>query len=321
MGDWLNKQAMAALGVELLGKVFSLAIILLLALVAATFVRRLASRTVGMAVERVRGRGGPNVEELVKRYETLGAVAMKAAVLVVWVIAGFMALSQLRIDIAPILASAGVVGIAIGFGAQALVKDVLSGLFIIIENQYGKGDVVKVADISGLVEDVNLRRTVLRDLDGTVHHVPNGEIRVASNLTREWSRVNMNVSVAYGEDLDRVMAVIDRVGQELANDRVYGPLIVEVPKALRVDAFEDSGVAIKILGVTKPTKQWDVMGELRRRLKREFDQERIEIPFPHRVLLLREEREGPAVGLSQQMTASFDHPLADTATPQARETH
>jgi small conductance mechanosensitive channel len=167
------------------------------------------------------------------------------------------------------------------------VKDILAGLFILMENQYGKGDVVNLAGIGGLVEDVNLRRTLLRDLDGTVHSIPNGEVRVASNLTRDWSRVNINVSVAYGSDIDRVFAVINRVGEELAADANFGPLIVEAPKALRVDAFEDSGVAVKILGVTKPIKQWDVMGELRKRLHRAFEEEGIEIPYPHRVLVNR----------------------------------
>ena len=306
MGDWLNQRVLENLGIELLGKAFALAVILALALVACAFARRLGAQTVRVAVERARKRQEANVDELVQRYETLGSVATRAATAIVWTIAGFMALSKLGMDIAPVLASAGVVGIAIGFGAQTLVKDVISGLFVILENQYGKGDVVKIAGIAGSVEDINLRRTVLRDLDGAVHHVPNGEIRVASNLTREWSRVNLNVSVAYGEDLDRVMRVIDRVGAELAADPEYAPLIVEAPKALRVDAFEDSGVAIKILGTTRPTKQWQVMGELRRRLKRAFDEEGIEIPFPHRVLLLRGEKERPSAPLPDQIAASFE---------------
>ncbi|MCL4465233.1 MAG: mechanosensitive ion channel family protein [Chloroflexi bacterium] len=306
MADLPNQQAVTALGIELLGQAFGLVVIVVLAAVACAFVRRLARRSVRLAVERVRSRQEPHVEELAKRYETLGMVALKAGIAIIWTIAGFMALSQLNIDIAPILASAGVVGVAVGFGAQTLVRDLIAGLFIILENQYGKGDVVKVADVSGLVEEVNLRRTVLRDLDGTVHHVPNGEVRVASNLTREWSRVNMNVSVAYGEDLDRVMAVIDRLGEELAADPVYGPFIVEAPKALRVDAFEDSGIAIKILGVTKPVKQWEIMGELRRRLKRAFDEEGIEFAFAQRLVYMRGEKEGARVSPPAGVAASSD---------------
>ena len=195
--------------------------------------------------------------------------------------AAFMVLSELEIEIAPILAGVGVAGLAIGFGAQSLVKDLLAGLFIIMENQYRVGDVVKIADVAGLVEDINLRRTVLRDLDGIVHVVPNGEIRVASNFTKEWSRVNLNVSVAYGEDLDRVIPVINRVGKELAEDPEWAPLILKPPQVLRVDNLGESGVDIKILGDTKPIRQWDVMGELRKRLKKAFDEEGIEIPWPH----------------------------------------
>ncbi|MBI2852792.1 MAG: mechanosensitive ion channel family protein [Chloroflexi bacterium] len=220
-------------------------------------------------------------EEVNKRTQTLSRVLVNAAQVAIIVSAFFMVLSELNINIAPVLAGVGVAGIAIGFGAQSLVKDLVAGLFIIMESQYRVGDVVRIADIAGLVEDINLRRTVLRDLDGIVHIVPNGEIRVASNFTKEWSRVNMNVSVAYGEDLDRVMAVINRVGKELAEDPTWAPLIMTPPRALRVDKLGDSGIEIKILGETKPIRQWDVMGELRLRLKKAFDKEGIEIPWPH----------------------------------------
>ncbi|MGD0765189.1 MAG: mechanosensitive ion channel family protein, partial [Dehalococcoidia bacterium] len=142
---------------------------------------------------------------------------------------------------------------------------------------YGIGDIVAVAGVTGRVEEVNLRRTVLRDLDGTVHSVPNSEIRVASNYTREWSGVNMNVTVAYEADIDRVTEVIDRVGRELAAERPYKSLITEAPHVVRVDAFKDSGVSLKVLGVTKPMRQWEVMGELRKRLKKAFDAEHIEM--------------------------------------------
>jgi small conductance mechanosensitive channel len=180
-----------------------------------------------------------------------------------------------------VVAGFGIAGIAIGFGAQSVVKDLIAGLFILLENQYSVGDVVRIADISGLVEEINLRRTILRDLDGVVHVVPNGEIRVASNFTQEWSRVNMNVSVGYGEDLDHVIEVLNRIGKEMAAEPYWGELIIGAPQVLRVDAFEDSGIAIKILGETKPIRQWDVMGELRLRIKKVFDEEGIEIPWPH----------------------------------------
>jgi small conductance mechanosensitive channel len=193
----------------------------------------------------------------------------------------FMMLSEIGLNISPIIAGVGVIGIAIGFGAQSLVKDLIAGLFIIMENQYRKGDVVKIADTSGLVEEINLRRTLLRDLDGIVHSVPNGEIRVASNYTKGWSRVNMNISVSYDTDLTRAIEVINRVGKELAEDPDWMGAILTPPRALRVDNLGDSGIDIKILGETKPIRQWDVMGELRLRLKNAFDKEGIEIPYPH----------------------------------------
>ncbi|MBI2906988.1 MAG: mechanosensitive ion channel family protein [Chloroflexi bacterium] len=227
-------------------------------------------------------------EEIAKRSATLCHFTIRIGAIAISLAAAFMALSVLELDIAPVLAGVGIVGIAVGFGAQSLVKDIMSGVFILVENQFRKGDVVKVAGVSGLVEEVGLRRTVLRDLDGTVHTIPNGEIRVASNLTRGWSQVNMNVTVAYKEDLDRVIEVIDRVGRELATDKEYAPLVLEAPHVLRVDEFQESGIAIKVLGKTRPIKQWEVMGELRRRLKKAFDEEGIEIPFPHRVVIKRE---------------------------------
>ena len=203
-------------------------------------------------------------------------------VLVVWAL--FTILPELGVNVTPMLASVGIAGIALGFGAQSLVKDVLTGLFILVENQYSKGDVVTVAGISGQVEEVGLRRTVLRDLDGVVHHVPNSQIAVASNLTQEWSRVNLNVSVAYGEDLDRVFEVINRVGRELAADAEFGPLILKAPQVLRVEAFGESGIAIKVLGDTEPIRQWEVMGELRKRLIRAFLEEGVRVPFPPHVV-------------------------------------
>jgi len=216
-----------------------------------------------------------------KRTDTLSNVFIQAGMISVGIIAIFMIISELGINIAPALAGLGIAGIAIGFGAQSLVKDIFNGVLILLENQYGIGDVVKTAGIVGLVTDVTLRRTVLRDLDGIVHSIPNSEIAVASNYTKEWARVNMNISVSYGEDLDHVIQVINKVGKEMAEDPDWAPRILKVPKVLRVDEFGDSGIVIKILGETKPLAQWDVMGELRLRLKKVFDKESIEIPWPH----------------------------------------
>jgi len=257
-------------------------LILALALVADLILRLVVPRVIRPTVAR-QMRGKP-AEEIEQRSHTIVAVLRGSGrfVLVVWAL--FTILPELGVNITPMLASVGIAGIAVGFGAQSLVKDVLTGLFILVENQYSKGDVVTVAGISGQVEEVGLRRTVLRDLDGVVHHVPNSQIAVASNLTQEWSRVNLNVSVAYGEDLDRVFEVINCVGRELAADAEFGPLILKPPQVLRVEAFGESGIAIKVLGDTEPMRQWEVLGELRKRLIRAFVEEGVRVPFPPHVI-------------------------------------
>jgi small-conductance mechanosensitive channel len=219
--------------------------------------------------------------ELVKRSQTLSKIVISTVGAIIFTVAVLMVLDETGRDITPLLAGAGIAGIAIGFGAQSLVKDVLNGLFIILEDQYRKGDVVKIADISGLVEDLSLRRTVLRDMDGNVHTIPNGQVVTASNYTKEWSRVNFDVPVPYYEDIDRVMLVINRIGAELAEDPDFKPMIISPPKALRVSDLNDKGVMIKVFGETKPLKQWDVAGEMRKRIKSTFDKENIAIPWAY----------------------------------------
>jgi small-conductance mechanosensitive channel len=216
-----------------------------------------------------------------KRTNTLVSVFRGVGRIFIVVVAIIMVLDEVGIPIAPVLAGFGIAGVAIGFGAQYLIRDLIAGVFIILENQYRVGDVVNVAGIGGLVEEITLRKTVLRDLDGIVHHVPNGEIKTASNYTRNFSRVNLNISVGYGTDLDQAISVINRVGKELAEDEKWRKIIKSAPQVLRVDNLGDSGIDIKILGDVEPIRQWDVMGELRLRLKRTFDAEGIEIPWPH----------------------------------------
>ena len=228
--------------------------------------------------QRMKGKLG---EEIKKRSNTLSSVLIKTSLTIIVIFALFTILPEFGINITAMLAGLGVIGIAVGFGAQTLIKDYLSGLFIILEDPYDVGDVVRVGGIAGLVEEIGLRRTILRDLDGIVHSVPNSEIKTASNFTKGYSRVNLNISVAYGEDLDRVINVINRVCKEMAEDPKWKADFVTTPQVLRVDNLGDSGIDIKILGDTKPIRQWDVMGELRLRLKRTFDAEGIEIPWPH----------------------------------------
>jgi moderate conductance mechanosensitive channel len=220
-------------------------------------------------------------EGMEKRTNTLLSVFKGVGRVFIVVVAVMMILSEVGVPIAPVLAGFGIAGIAIGFGAQYLIRDIISGIFIILENQYRVGDVARVADISGVVEEVTLRKTVLRDLDGIVHHVPNGEIRVASNFTRHFARVNLDVSVSYDTDLDHAISVINRVGQELAEDENWRQVIKSPPQALRVNNLGDSGIDIKIVGEVRPMQQWAVMGQLRLRLKKAFDAEGIEIPWPH----------------------------------------
>ena len=239
------------------------------------FVPLLVKRAVARQMKR-RPKG-----EIKKRCETLSSVFVKTGIVIIAIFAIFTILPEFGVNIAAALAGLGIVGIAIGFGAQSLIKDLIAGIFILLENQYRIGDWVKVAGIAGPVEEMGLRRTILRDFDGTVHSIPNSEIKTASNFTKRYSRVNLNISVAYGEDLDHVIEVINRVCQEMAEDPKWKADFVTTPKVLRVDNLGDSGIDIKILGDTKPSRQWDVMGELRLRIKRTFDSEGIEIPWPH----------------------------------------
>lgn len=219
--------------------------------------------------------------ELKKRIDTLDGLGSHAIQFFIVVIVVLMVLGQLGIDIGPAVAGLGVVGIAVGFGAQSLVRDYLNGALILIENQFGKGDVVRIASVAGTVEDFTLRRTTLRDLDGIVHTVPNGEITVASNMTRVWARINEDVMVAYGSDMDLVISVVDQVGREMADDPLWARRVLEAPRVDRISALADSGVTIKILGTVRAQDQWAAAGDLRKRLLVAFDLHGIEIPFPH----------------------------------------
>src|SRR3990172_103140 len=205
--------------------------------------------------------------ELEKRVDTLSDVVFRTVLAVTLLVTGLTLLSNAGFDITPVLAGAGVIGLAVGLGAQSLIRDALNGLFILLENQYARGDVVTLAGVNGFVEDVNLRRTLLRDQAGTLHSIPTSAVAVASNHTKRWSRVHMNVGVALSEDVQRVMALIDRVGGEIAADSRYAPLVESPPRALWIDGMGAGAVLIKVLGDTRPGAQWEVAGELRRRVQ------------------------------------------------------
>jgi moderate conductance mechanosensitive channel len=223
--------------------------------------------------------------ELKRRQDTIevfGSNALQALVVVVgaiWVLRG------VGLDVGPAIAGLGIVGIAVGFGAQSLVRDYFNGALILIENQFSKGDVVSIAGVTGTVEDFSLRRTTLRDLDGVVHTVPNGQIAVTSNRTRTWARINQDVTVAYGTDVDRAIDVVDHVGEDMTADPLWKPRILERPRVERVEALAEYGITLKILGSVRAGEQWSVGGELRKRLLSAFHSNGIEIPSPRRVII------------------------------------
>jgi len=217
-----------------------------------------------------------------KRSQTLARLITTTAAIGLGTLAVFLVLGQLQIHITAALAGLGVMGVAVGFGAQYLIRDLIAGFFVLFENQYNVGDVIRVGNIAGIVEEISIRRTILRDLDGARHVIPNGETRIVSNLTQEWSRAHINISVAYKEDLDRVMALMRKTWEAMAEDPNWGHFMLsKTPSLLRVDEFGDSGITIKMVGETTPIDQWNVMGEYRSRIKKVFDEEGIEIPWPH----------------------------------------
>jgi len=224
---------------------------------------------------------GEDESEINKRTGTLSSILVSITGIIIAILAILTILPEFGVNIATLIAGLGVGGLAIAFAAQNLVRDFITGFFILLEDQYRVGDVVTVAGIAGSVEEIGLRRTVLRDLDGIVHSIPNGKVEISSNMTKKFSRVNMDISVGYGEKLDRVMEVIDAVCKEMAEDPKWKPDLISTPAVVRVNKLGDSGIDIKVVGDTKPSRQWAVMGELRLRIKNTFDREGIEIPWPH----------------------------------------
>lgn len=229
------------------------------------------------------GKAGGSLEQE-RRIRTLISLLKK----IVWVsavVVGFVViLSELGVDIKPIITAAGIGGLALGFGAQSLVRDLISGFFMLLEDQIRVGDVVVLNGTSGEVVDINLRTTVLRDISGVVHIFPNGNIKSVSNMTKEWSRYVIDVSVSYREDVDYVMEVLREIGAGLAGDPEFGQYILGPLEVLGVDDFASFAVVIKVRITTVPLKQWYVGRELRRRIKKKFDELGIEIPFPHTTL-------------------------------------
>jgi len=247
------------------------------------------------------GRRGADAEYR-KRADTLSGVIRWLLRVVILAVAFIMLLREFGVDVAPVIAAAGVVGLAIGFGAQSLVQDFISGFFMLLEDQIRVGDVVQIGDKSGLVEQINLRMVILRDLAGNVHFIRNGKIDVVTNMTKDYSRYVFNVGVAYREDVDEVIRVLKDIDTELRQDPEFKDDITEPLEVLGLDSFGDSAIVIKARTTTKPIKQWRVGREFNRRMKKKFDQLNIEIPFPHQTVYFGKDKQGAAPPLSVEMT-------------------
>lgn len=262
-------------------------IILALSWVATKLILKLVQRFEKRLIQKSRAEGEPPSESE-KRIETLVRLIKQALLLALWVTVGLVILKEFGVEIGPLIASAGIVGLAFGFGAQNLVRDIIAGFFIILENQIRVGDVAIINGTGGLVEQINFRTTILRDLGGIVHVFPNGTINTLSNLTNEWSAYVFEIGVAYKENTDQVIEVMQQVGDALQQDGRFSRLILEEPEIFGVDKFADSAVIIKGRIKTRPIRQWEVGREYLRRIKLAFDENGIEIPFPHRSIYFGE---------------------------------
>ncbi len=266
-----------------------LLIILLLLFIALRVVRFTVKRVRKGLIHRVDKKEMVDAAEVEKRIRTLISLIQGVLLIAIWLVFLMLTLQKIGIDIGPILAAAGIVGLAVGFGAQELVRDFITGFFIILENQVRSGDVAIINGTGGLVERIDLRTITLRDFSGTVHVFQNGKISTLSNMTKEWSAMVFDIGVAYKEDIDRVMEIMKEVGDQLKEDEVFGPNILEPIEIFGVDAFGDSAIIIKARLKTKPIQQWMVGREYRGRLKKAFDANHVEIPFPHTTVYWGEE--------------------------------
>jgi len=293
-GEWLG---FAKAGVRIL-------LILILAWVALAVVRR-ALRLLRMYLSR----NAADLEYL-KRIETLGRVFRYVAAVVIAIVAGTLILGELGISVAPILGAAGVVGLAVGFGAQSLIKDYFNGFFLLLENQVRTGDVIDAGGKAGLVEDITLRYTRMRDYDGNVHFVPNGLITTVTNKSRGYAQSVIDVRVAYREDVDEVFDLMRRVGAELRADPAMGPKLLDDLEIAGVEKWDDSAVVLRCRFKVQPLEQWGVRREYLRRLKRAFDEHGVEIPFAHVTLYAGQDKSGSAPPLRVVDVAADAAPLA-----------
>jgi len=275
-----------------------IALILALAWVAVAFSHRLI-RSFRIYVSR-----SINGREEIQRAETLGRVFRYIASVVITLVAGTLVLSELGISVAPILGAAGVVGVAVGFGAQSLIKDYFNGFFLLLENQIRQGDVVEAGGKSGVVEEITLRYLRMRDYDGNVHFVPNGCITTVTNMTRGFAQAVVDVGVAYREDADAALEVMRQVGAGMRTDAAFGPKILDDLEIAGVDKWADSAVILRCRFKVAPIEQWGVRREFLRRLKTAFDAAGIEIPFPHLTIYAGQAKDGSAPPLPLKLDAT-----------------
>jgi small conductance mechanosensitive channel len=252
------------------------AFIIIALLIAFALFRAIFPRVARAAM--MRGAHPPD-DEMAKRADTIIAVVDRTAGIGVILIGAITIMREVGVDITAIVTGLGITGLALALGAQALVRDGINGMFLLAEDQYRRGDVIRVADVTGTVEDITLRRTIIRDEDGVVHSVPNGSIGVVSNYTRDYAQVNVPVRVSYGQDLERVRIVAEAVGRDLVSDARFGGLITEAPRLRAVESVGDEGVAVTITARTRPAARWEVAGELRRRLAEAFLREGVQVPY------------------------------------------
>lgn len=264
-GDWARHEGARVL------------VVVLMAIAAGAIIRRIAPRALRPAVARQMSGRAPS--EVDRRTETLAGVLVRTAQVVIGLLALFTVLPEFGFDIRPVLAGVGITGIALGLGAQALVRDVLNGIFIVGENQYAKGDIVAIAGVTGTVEDLTLRRTCVRDVDGVLYSVPNSAVIVAANYTRDYAKVRVTIPVAPGSDLAKVRQIADDAGRELARDEIYRDAIVDPPAFLRVDGVDANGVAVQITGTVQPGRQWEIAGAVRARVLDALRQGGIKTPW------------------------------------------
>ena len=296
--DWTGNSDLAEVSDIVIGKPLALVGLVLLGLALRWVLFKVIDRVVRRAEHGVlpdRG-GAANVGRRVQRAQTMGALLKSIATGILLAVIGTMMLSEIGVNIAPIIASAGIIGLALGFGAQSLVKDFLSGIFMIVEDQFGVGDIIDLGEAIGTVEAVSLRVTRLRDINGTVWYVPNGEILRVGNQSQNWSRTVLDIGVAYHEDLARVRRVLQSVAHDMWEEEDFKGQVIEEPEVWGVQDLAADSVTMRVVLKTTPGAQWAVAREMRQRIKARFDFEEIEIPFPQRVVWHRDQKAATETG-------------------------